>query len=58
MTDTRPTQFRDSCAESWQTEDSKATYYCEMMNITENSFQCLYHSTDDEPFVYQYQRVN
>jgi hypothetical protein len=58
MTDTRPTQFRDSCADSWQTEDSKATYYCEMMNITDNSFQCLYHSTDDEPFVYQYQRVN
>jgi hypothetical protein len=58
MTDTKPTQFRDSCADSWQTEDNKATYYCEMMNITENSFQCLYHGAGDEPFVYQYQRVN
>lgn len=58
MTDTQPTQFRDSCADSWQTEDNKATYYCEMMNITDNSFQCLYHGSGDEPFVYQYQRVN
>jgi|GEM_PF-1191439 len=58
MTDTKPTQFRDSCADSWQTEGNKATYYCEMMNISKNSFQCLYHGTGDEPFVYQYQRVN
>lgn len=58
MTDTKPTQFRDSCADDWQTEEGQATYYCEMMNITENSFQCLYHSGDEEPFVYQYQRVN
>lgn len=58
MTDTKPTQFRDSCVDSWQTEDNKATYYCEMMNITEDSFQCLYHGSGDEPFVYQYQRMN
>jgi hypothetical protein len=58
MTDTKPTQFRDNCADSWQTEDNKATYYCEMMNITKDSFQCLYHGSGDEPFVYQYQRVN
>lgn len=58
MTDTTPTQFRDSCADSWQREDNLTTYYCEMMNITEDSFQCLYHSSGEAPFVYQYQRMN
>lgn len=56
LTDISAPQYRDSCQDEWQQEETKETLVCEMINIKEDSFQCLYFMDGSEPFIYQYTR--
>ncbi len=56
LTDITAPQYRDSCQDEWVQEEQKETLVCEMINIKEDSFQCLYYIAGSEPFIYQYTR--
>lgn len=56
LTDLSAPKYRDSCQDEWQQDGEKETLVCEMINIKENSFQCLYYIDGSEPFMYQYTR--
>lgn len=56
LTDISAPQYRDSCQDEWVQEETKETLVCEMINIKEDSFQCLYFIDGSEPFIYQYTR--
>lgn len=48
-------EYRDSCDEEWQQEEADADE-CYLMNITENSFQCLFDPGTDDAALYRYTR--
>ena len=56
LTDTSAPKYRDSCQDEWQKDGQKETLVCDMINIKEDSFQCLYYIDGSEPFIYQYTR--
>jgi hypothetical protein len=56
MTDTVPSRSRGHCEAEWETDETPTTYYCELMHIQPDSFMCLYHNEDNDPFLYRYTR--
>jgi len=56
MVDSEPSLSRDSCDESWHSDDSQQTSFCELMHVKPDSFMCLYHDADYGAFVQRYVR--
>lgn len=56
MKDSEATQSRDSCGEDWTIDEEMVTLNCELMHVETDSFICLFHGDETEPFVQRYTR--
>lgn len=48
-------EYRGDCASEWE-QDTPESFECHLLNVTENSFQCLFEPGTDEAFIYLYTR--